>query len=50
MVIQSDPFEESPYAKVEPSSENLNVLIETVPSSDKALGSKNTLGSEFKSF
>ena len=45
IVIQSDPLELRPYANTSPFSENAVPLRETVPSSDRRLGSRNTLGS-----
>lgn len=45
IVLQSEPLSDNPYAKMLPSSLKLLLVIATVPSSERVLGSRNTLGS-----
>lgn len=45
IVLQSEPLLDNPYAKILPSSLKLLLVIATVPSSERVLGSRNTLGS-----
>lgn len=45
IVLQSEPLLDNPYAKMLPSTLKLLLLIATVPSSERVLGSRNTLGS-----
>lgn len=45
IVLQSEPLLDNPYAKMLPSSLKLLLVIATVPSSERVLGSRNTLGS-----